>query len=212
MSDYWSEFTIFATAHILSLISPGPDFMMVVRSSLRYSRKKAFMVAIGIGLGEIVHISYSLLLIDLLVDHANTVFTVLKYFGAAYLIYFGITSLRSKEETIGEDIYNIINNESNISNKSAIMKGFLTNALNAKAGFFNFSFFSVLVSSSTPMSIKLVYAGFIEFSTLAWFLIVTLFLTNKSVHKKFYGVKHWIDRLCGLVLIFLAIELIFAKF
>ena len=61
MQNYWPEFTVFAIAHVLSLISPGPDFLMVVQSSLRHSRRTAILVALGISCGEMIHVTYSLL-------------------------------------------------------------------------------------------------------------------------------------------------------
>jgi len=53
MRAYWLEFTVFAIAHILSLISPGPDFLMVFQSKLRYPRKTALWVAFGISCGKL---------------------------------------------------------------------------------------------------------------------------------------------------------------
>src|SRR5580704_2791644 len=99
MLAYWPEFLIFATAHVMSLISPGPDFLMVVQSSLRYCPKTALWVAFGISIGEMVHVGYSLLGIGWLITQSLAAFMVLKYVDGAYLLYIGISSLRAKKES-----------------------------------------------------------------------------------------------------------------
>jgi len=90
MLAYWPEFIIFATAHVFSLISPDPDFLMVLQSSLRYSRKIALWVSFGISCGEMIHVGYALLGIGLIIAKSIWAFTALKLLGSAYLIYLGI--------------------------------------------------------------------------------------------------------------------------
>ncbi len=204
---YWPEFLLFASAHVMSLISPGPDFLMVMQSSLRFSRKTALWVAFGISCGELVHVTYSLLGIGWLITQSIWLFTVLKYLGGAYLIYFGIASLRTKKQS--SHAASIINKltEENLLPRAAFGRGFLTNVLNAKAAFFTISFFTVLVSPSTPIYVQVVYGAFIQLSTAAWFSIVAIFLTNPMIQGRFLGIKHWIERTCGAILIGLGVKL-----
>src|SRR3989338_11053909 len=98
MDNYWPEFATFAVANTLSLISPGPDFLMVVRSSLRYNHTTALWVAFGIACGEMIHVGYSLLGIGLIISESILLFNLLKYCGAIYLIYNGVNSLRAQVE------------------------------------------------------------------------------------------------------------------
>ncbi|HXW53942.1 MAG TPA: LysE family transporter, partial [Myxococcota bacterium] len=127
--------------------------------------------------------------------------------GGAYLVYIGIASLRAKKQ-LSKDA-NMINQlaEDNISQAKAFGRGFLTNTLNAKAAFFTISFFTVLVSPTTPIYMQLIYGAFIQLSTVTWFSIVAIFLTNSRVQSRFLGIKHWIERICGALLITLGIKL-----
>jgi RhtB (resistance to homoserine/threonine) family protein len=213
MESYLPEFLIFASAHLLSLISPGPDFLMVMQSSLRYSRKTALLVSFGIACGELIHITYSLLGIGLLIAKSMWVFTIIKYLGSAYLIYIGFTTLRAKR-LINNSAFVIkdITRIENLSYLQAFVRGFLTNALNAKAAFFTLSFFTVLVSPTTPFYMQALYGAFVSCSTFIWFSLVSTFLTNPHVQKQLLGIKHWIERVCGAVLIFLGIKLAFLAF
>jgi RhtB (resistance to homoserine/threonine) family protein len=209
MDAYWQEFIVFALAHVLSLISPGPDFLMVVQSSLRYSRQSAILVALGIACGEMIHVTYSILGIGLMIAQSIWAFTVLKYLGGAYLVYIGIQSLRSKPQAVGQMAAECADKlqDKNPTAWRAFGMGFLTNALNAKAAFFTVSFFTVLVSPTTPVIVQMGYGLFIWLSTFAWFSLVALFLTHGSIQGRFLGAKHWIERTCGALLVLLGFKL-----
>lgn len=211
MQSYWPEFIIFASAHTLSMISPGPDFLMVVQSSLRYSRKTALWVSLGICCGEMIHVSYSLLGIGLIISKSIWAFTALKLLGSAYLVYLGIQSLRSKQTNDNSDVY-MKKAATDLTPLRAFKRGFFTNALNAKAAFFTISFFTVLISPTTPFVIQSLYGFFIMLSTFIWFALVSIFLTHQSIQGPFLGVKHWIERACGAFLLGLGVKLGLSKF
>lgn len=211
MYAFWPEFIIFATAHVLTLISPGPDFLMVLQSSLRYSRKTALWVAAGISCGEMIHVTYSLLGIGLIIAQSTWAFTCLKLLGSAYLIYLGISSIKASPNT-GKLFTNQAKGNYDLSALSAFKRGFLTNALNAKAAFFTISFFTVLVSPKTPIIVQSFYGLFILVSTFTWFTLVIIFLTHKSIQGPFLGAKHWIEKTCGVFLVILGAKLGLSKF
>lgn len=81
---------------LLAVISPGADFALVTRNSLMLSKRAGLFTAMGIGLGVLVHLSYTLLGVSLLLKQSTWLFNLLKLAGAAYLIYLGIGMLRSK--------------------------------------------------------------------------------------------------------------------
>src|SRR5688572_10012358 len=113
-----------ALVHLLAVISPGPDFIMITRNSLMYSRKTGIYTAIGLGLGILVHVVYSLVGIGLLISKSILLFNTIKLLGAAYLIYIGYKSLTSKSSNL-----NILNQDhkKDISIFDAIKIGFFTN-------------------------------------------------------------------------------------
>lgn len=80
----------------MALLSPGPDFVMAVRQSVMHGRRAGIVTAIGFALGVAVHVTYCLLGIAALISQSIVVFSVLKYLGAAYLLYVGIGALRSR--------------------------------------------------------------------------------------------------------------------
>lgn len=82
---------------IFAVISPGPDFVMVSRNSLSLSRRAGILTALGIGLGVLVHVSYTLLGIGVLISESPGLFNILKLIGATYLVWLGATMLFSRK-------------------------------------------------------------------------------------------------------------------
>jgi threonine/homoserine/homoserine lactone efflux protein len=93
---YLPQFLTIASIHLLAVMSPGPDFIMITRNTLVYSRKTGMYSAIGLGLGIGVHVLYCLMGIGLLISKSIVLFNSIKLIGAAYLFYIGYKSIRSK--------------------------------------------------------------------------------------------------------------------
>ena len=86
---YWLEFMTIAAVHLLAVASPGPDFAIVMKHSISYGRRAAILTSIGIGLGILIHVAYSLLGIGILIKTTPWLFQALSYVAAAYLLYLG---------------------------------------------------------------------------------------------------------------------------
>ncbi len=140
--------------HILAVISPGPDFVVAIRNSLTYSRKTGVWTAVGFGLGIIIHVFYCIAGLGLIISKSIIVFNVIKYLGAAYLIYIGIKSIMAKTSHL-----NVKNatHKNDITVLEAIKIGFLTNVLNPKATLFFLSLFTLVINPDTPLNIQLLY-------------------------------------------------------
>lgn len=78
-----SEWIAVITITLLACISPGPDFAMVSRNGLLLSRRAGVLTAVGIGLGVLVHVCYTLLGLGLVLQQTPGLFNVLKLAGAA---------------------------------------------------------------------------------------------------------------------------------
>src|SRR5688572_20451188 len=96
MHEHWLEFSKVAVAHFLAVASPGPDFAIVLKQSLSHGRRTAIWTSIGVGTAILLHVTYSLLGIGLLIRGSELWFNVVKYAGAAYIAWIGVQSLRAK--------------------------------------------------------------------------------------------------------------------
>ncbi len=191
---------------MISLISPGPDFAIVVKNSLVYSRKTALLTAFGIALGILVHVTYTLLGLGLVIAKTPWLLFSVKCLGAGYLLYIGFKGLRAKKAaaSLGN-----VHHKEDISSLSAIRSGFLTNTLNPKCMLFFVSLFSVIIDPNTPFAILLIYGFIIFMETLSWFGFVAFCLSGKRTREKFNAVGHWIERVTGGILMALGVRLFF---
>ncbi len=195
MNELWAVIGI----TLLAVISPGPDFAMVSRNSLLLSRRAGVLTALGIGGGCLVHVTYTILGIGLLIQQSLLLFNGLKLLGAAYLLWLGWTMLRRRvHPASGPDTANA---PRPLTTGAALRIGFLTNALNPKTTVFIVSLFMQVVQPTTPAAVQWGYGLFIAAAHITWFVLVALFFSAERVQGRLLAVRHWIDRAFGAVLI-----------
>ncbi|AIL12536.1 hypothetical protein IM40_01780 [Candidatus Paracaedimonas acanthamoebae] len=189
---------------IVALVSPGPDFAIVVRNSLIHSRRLALLTALGIACGIMMHVTYILMGLGTIVAQTEWLLTLLKVVGAGYLTYLGICGLRASAafKNIQQKPIDL-----KLSPIGALRSGFLTNALNPKAMLFVLSLLSLNVNEQTPKVILIYYASMIFISTLVWFTIVAFCFSNERARVFFSHYRHWIDRTTGAFLLLMALKL-----
>ncbi|AZD17469.1 MULTISPECIES: LysE family transporter [Pseudomonas] len=191
-----TELLVVITITILAVLSPGPDFAMVTRNSLVLSRRHGVFTALGIGLGVMLHIGYTLLGVGLLVKESLLLFSVLKIAGALYLVYLGIGMLRSRavEEEVTVDA-------PRVSAWAALRTGFLTNALNPKTMIFVVSLFMQVMQPGTAPGVQIGYGAIIVLAHVLWFVAVALFFSAPGIRARLMAYKRRIDQLFGVLLV-----------
>ncbi|PMY41034.1 MULTISPECIES: LysE family transporter [Pseudomonas] len=191
-----TELLVVITITILAVLSPGPDFAMVTRNSLVLSRRHGVFTALGIGLGVMLHIGYTLLGVGLLVKESLLLFSVLKIAGALYLVYLGIGMLRSRavEEEVAVDA-------PRVSAWVALRTGFLTNALNPKTMIFVVSLFMQVMQPGTAPGVQIGYGAIIVLAHVLWFVAVALFFSAPGIRARLMAYKRRIDQLFGVLLV-----------
>ncbi|HID92239.1 TPA: LysE family translocator [Candidatus Peregrinibacteria bacterium] len=189
---------------LLALVIPGPDFFMVVRQSLQYSRKTGIYTAIGLGLGIAVHITYCLAGIALIISKSILLFNIIKIIGAIYLFYIGFQVFLSKADDI--EIKNF-EKKQDISSLMALKVGFLTNVLNPKATLFFMSMFTVFIPEVTPNIILAIISIVMILMTIIWFICVSLFFTQPKVQIVFNKFQKIFNKIFGGLLMALGVKI-----
>jgi len=207
--NFYQEFLIVASVHLLALISPGPDFVLTVKNALVYSRRSGLLTALGLSLGMIVHIAYSLLGIALVISKSIVLFSTIKLFGAGYLIFLGWKSLCSKSGMVNIDASQPQNQ--NISKLAAIKEGFLTNVLNPKVTLFLLALFTQVISPETPSLIQAVYGLEMIGMTFVWFGFVAVVISHEKIKSKFMRVQKHAEKAIGGALIALGLKVAFSS-
>ena len=204
MEIFLAQFITIALVHLLAVVSPGPDFAMVTRNSIIYSRKVGMYTAIGIAVGIMVHVSYSLLGIGFLIAKSIVLFNIIKFIGAGYLIYIGLKSLQTKPSVLSETEMSI--EKKDISLFASFKIGFLTNALNPKATLFFLALFTQIIDPLTPKTIQFAYGIEMMVITFVWFALVSLFFSNALIRDRVGKFQHYVERATGVVLIALGLK------
>ncbi len=194
---------------LVGLTSPGPDFAVVVRNSLIYSRRTGLLTAVGVALGTFVHLAYILLGLGIFISKTVWLFQMFKYLGAGYLIYIGIKGLRVKKNASLD--YGNLHHRKDITPLAALRAGFLTNALNVKCMLFFLSILSAFLTPTEPGMIIFIYGVIIFFTTLIWFFIVAICFSHERLRLVFRDLSHWIERVNGGLLMLLGIRMLFVE-
>ncbi len=208
--SFWPEFLLVASVHFVAVASPGPDFAIILRYAVRHGVKVALAASLGIGLGILVHVAYSLLGIGLLLKTTPWLFQLFSMLAAGYLAYIGVMALRSapSDSNVEPDM----TATAQISLWQSFRTGLLTNGLNPKATLFFLALFAVIISPETPTSFKILYGLYMAVATTAWFSLLSFLLTREKVTAFLLNYGYWFDRLMGMVLLALAMQLVYSAF
>lgn len=134
---------LFVVAGVLLNLTPGPDVLYIVSHALRCGARAGMVAALGITAGCFVHIFAAAVGVSALMAASATAFTVLKWAGAAYLVYVGVRLLLSQAESaIKLEATQVDSTKASarIDYKNVFLHGFWTNTLNPKVALFFLAF------------------------------------------------------------------------
>jgi threonine/homoserine/homoserine lactone efflux protein len=194
--------------HLLALVTPGPDFILTIKNTLRFGRLRGTVTALGISFGIATHLLYNLFWIDYVLRQWPAVFTYIKYLGVFYLIWLGLSSLwhnkTDKPLTINTELeYKPL--------KQCFLAGFLTNILNPKAGLFIFSLFTSIASSESKSSSFIISGIGMTLVTATWFCIVSVIFSNFSVRQVYLRLQNFLNNLFGLFFLLAGMVILFGN-
>ncbi|WP_329279649.1 LysE family translocator [Streptomyces sp. NBC_00691] len=185
-----------AVITILAVISPGADFAMTVRNSYLYGRTAGVLAAVGIALGVLVHVTYTMLGVGLLVSRTPMLFTAMKLVGAAYLVYIGYRTFVTRAQV---DID--LSEGAGLTKAGALRTGFLTNALNPKTMLFVLSTYTQVVSADTPVVQQAGYGLFMSFAHLVWFGLAAVLFSHQALRARLLRRQTVLNKVIGAVLV-----------
>ncbi|GGD27674.1 LysE family transporter [Franconibacter pulveris 1160] len=198
------ETTLFvATIAALGMLSPGPDFFLVIKNAARYRRAAALTTAAGVIFGVITHMTYCVAGIAVVITTTPWLFGLLKYAGAAYLIWLGVQALlaRGGSKLAVSDVA-----REEVSLRKAFLQGYLCNLLNPKATLFFLAMFTQVLNVNSGLGEKLWYAGIIVGLTVVWWPLLVVLIQSEPVRRGLTKAQKIIDKLLGGMLLALGIK------
>lgn len=205
------QFIIIAAAHFLALLSPGPDFFLVARTSLSTSWRIASGACLGIAVANGVFIVAAFAGTAVL-QPDSALFVALQLAGCAYLLYLGVLFIRHA----GASALNGVPVPARLAAQPAIMwwraagMGFLSGILNPKNALFYASLAAMLTGPSASVGWKTVYGAWMFSIVLLWDLLVATMIGNQAVLRRFARALPWLERISGVMLIMLALGVLAA--
>ncbi|EGR2303029.1 LysE family translocator [Vibrio parahaemolyticus] len=191
-----------ASIHFIALMSPGPDFALVVQNATRHGRQTGLYIALGLSVGILLHSLFSLTGVSYLMHQHPLLYSVLQLLGGSYLLYLGVGALRGVITTIKNPQTDQQNKTNSfvISNKrQAFAKGFATNILNPKALVFFISLMSSLVPAGMSVSGKSIALVILFSLSLVWFSSLAWMLSTQRLQRRLQQAGIYIDGICGVV-------------
>ncbi|MEZ8804024.1 LysE family translocator [Vibrio splendidus] len=192
------EWLSLAVLGLLIVISPGADFVLVLKNSVNQGRQAGIWTAIGVSLAICVHISYSMLGISYLISQNEQLFDMIRFAGAAYLIYLGLKGILSADNKLAP-----MEGAKQITSVwRYLAQGFLCNVLNPKTMLFFLSIFSQVISPDAEnQHVALGYGLYMIVLHGLWFGVVAMLFTSSTLQKHLLRAKKRLNQACGFGLV-----------
>ncbi|OZT13722.1 lysine transporter LysE [Priestia aryabhattai] len=190
------------------VMSPGVDTALITKRTVSEGRTSGYRMAMGITAGSLVHTFAAAFGLSAILMQSALAFEIVKYVGAIYLIYLGVSSFmtRKKQET-EENLKDQIK-----PGQSAFKQGLLSNVLNPKVAMFFLTFLPQFVTPGSSSIQQLLVMGVIyTFLSISWFFVYVFFINYLRSWLLSAKVQRAMDRATGLVLIGFGVKLAFSK-
>lgn len=168
MLDAVQHWPLFISAGLLLNLTPGADMALVTRNAASQGFKAGAAAALGVGAGCWVHIAAAALGLSTLLAGSTIAFDLLRWTGAAYLLWLGCSLLRQRQ-AIPQDSQLFDTEASRSTWRRMFAQGFLTNALNPKVALFFLAFVPQFIRPDAPER------------TLAFIALGTVFVVNATL-------------------------------
>jgi threonine/homoserine/homoserine lactone efflux protein len=139
----WSTMILFAMAASILVFTPGPNTLYIIARSVSQGRRAGIVSSLGVEVGTLIHVAAAAFGISALLLSSAVAFNLVKYVGAAYLVYLGVKTLLTREKNIEAEARTI--QEKGLSR--AFTQAVLVNVLNPKSAMFFFAFLPQFVDT-----------------------------------------------------------------
>ena len=203
-----TNFALFMAASWALILAPGPDMLYVITRGVSQGRKAGLLSAVGVTLGILVHTTFAAFGLAVILQTSAMAFLLVKYVGAAYLIFLGFKALRDKSS------FALLTQPAEMDSRTVLWQGMLSNVLNPKVALFFLAFLPQFVDQNSRftavqmLTLGLIFAvcGVIFLSMVGYFAggIGSWLLRRSQIADKL----RW---LTGVIFIGLGLRLAFVQ-
>lgn len=195
---------VFLTTSLLIILALGQDMVLVLSRSVACGSRAGVITAAGISTGLMGHTLLVALGLGALLQTSALAFTLMKYLGAAYLIYLGVKAFRAPPIDLGAPA------DTAGSMKSFFLQGALSNISNPKIAIFYFAYLPQFVSAANPYPTETLLALGTTFALLTFVVKMPVGLVAGALSGWIQArpsVQVWLNRSCGGLLVAMGLRL-----
>ncbi|HVX44645.1 MAG TPA: LysE family translocator [Mycobacteriales bacterium] len=186
---------------LVAVITPGPDFLVIVRHATTGSRRHGLAAAIGTNCGILTWATGSMLGLSVLMARLSWLYDCVRLAGAAYLIVLGARLLWTSRHAPTPEIPAEPERSAGRSLLRAYRSGFLTNAANPKAVVFFGSLLGALLPAHPSVGTQVVVIASIVATSTIWYALVVGLFASRQVVGVYRRIRHWIDRAAAVIFV-----------
>jgi threonine/homoserine/homoserine lactone efflux protein len=199
---------LFLAASLVVIVAPGPDNILVLTRGVTLGRKAALVSAAGASVGLVTHSLFAAAGLSVLLARSAVAFSVVKYVGAAYLIYLGIRALLDRESFV------LAEGTPRVGLRSVFAQAVASNVLNPKIAVFFLAYLPQFADADAGGTALQLLALGLTFALLTWVIFSAIALFSGTLgawlrtRPKLAGGMGWIP---GGVLVGLGLRLAFVE-
>lgn len=190
--------------HVLAMLSPGPNVLVVTQTAASRTRRAAVLVALGIATGAALWSAAALLGLAVLFAQVAGLYGALTVMGGMYLLYLAFGLWRGAHRPL---VLAARERAPAQTDGQAYLLGLLTNLTNPKALVFYGSIFAALLTPDLPAWVKVAAFAIIVANATVWHVALACFFSTERTQRFYLRVKLWIDRIAAAALALLGLRL-----
>ena len=191
-----SAFPALALAHFVALLSPGPDFFLLVGYAVRYRMRGSTGLCVGIAVGNGLYILLAIIGWGIL-RQLPLLFTIIELLGALYLLWIGSLLIRRRPQTLtGADARSTCPGFG-----KQLLLGLGSSLLNPKNALFYLALMTALLGPSVTLLQQTMSGIWMTSVVLCWDLLIVMFIGLPQIQRRLTRGILWVERIAGGVLI-----------
>lgn len=192
----------------MAALTPGPNFLMMVRISARYSRARGLIAVAGIGTGTTIWGCAGFFGIHALFSAAPLLYLGFKILGGIYLVFLGARLLmHSRARAAPGQVERV----SHLSAGAAFRLGLMTNLSNPKSALFTASVFATAMPDHPSLALGTAAITLMVAISITWYVFVTCLFTMPWMARAYQRSGQWIERVAGTLFILFGVRLVLGR-
>ena len=195
---------LFLVTSVLVILAPGQDMVLVITRSIARGTHAGVVTAAGVSVGLLGHTLLAALGLGAILQASEMIFTLMKYLGAAYLIYLGVKAFRAPPVDLGQT------GQMRGSLRTLFIQGALSNISNPKIAVFYFAFLPQFVDPASTHPTETLLALGSAFALITFLIKAPIGYAAGALSGWFQRrsqVQVWLNRTSGAVLVGLGLRL-----